>query len=49
MHISGTERLFSVKYVFGEAKKLPRIFYSLRKTKNLLGDRSMHVQFSKLI
>ena len=47
MHISGTQRLFSVKYLFGEAK-LPRIFYSLRKTKNLLDDRSMHVQFSKL-
>ena len=36
MHISGTQRLFSVKYLFGEAK-LPRIFCSLRKTKNLLG------------
>ena len=44
MHISGTQRLFSVKYLFGEASaKLPRIFYSLRKTKNLLDDRSMHV------
>ena len=48
MHISGTQRQFSVKYLFGEAK-LPRIFYSLRKTKHLLDDRSMHVQFSKLI
>ena len=48
MHISGTQRLFSVKYLFGEAK-LPRIFYSLRKTKNLLEDRSMHEQYSKLI
>ena len=38
MHISGTQRQFSVKYLFGEAK-LPRIFYSLRKTKNLLDDR----------
>ena len=27
-----TQRLFSVKYLFGEAK-LPRIFYSLRKAK----------------
>ena len=48
MHISGTQLQFSVKYLFGEAK-LPRIFYSLRKTKHLLDDRSMHVQFSKLI
>ena len=45
MHISGTQRLFSAKYLFGEVK-LPRIFYSLRKTKNLLDDHSMHVQFS---
>jgi len=45
MHISGTQRLFSVKYLFGEAK-LPRIFYSLRKTKNLLDDRSIHEQLT---
>ena len=35
MHISSTRRLFSVKYLFGEAK-LPRIFSGLNKTKNLL-------------
>ena len=48
MHISGTQQLFSVKYLFGEAK-LPRIFYSVKKTKNLLDDRSVHVQYSKLM
>ena len=48
MHISGTQRLFAVKYLFGEAK-LPRIFCSLWKTKNLLDDRSMDVIFLKLI
>ena len=48
MHISSTRRLFSVKYLFGEAK-LPRIFSSLNKTTNLLDDCSMHVQVSKLI
>ena len=48
MHISRTQRLFSVKYLFGEAK-LSRIFSRLSKTKNLLDDRSMHVQVSKLI
>ena len=48
MHISGTRRLFSVKYLFGEAKLL-RIFSSLNKTTNLLDHCSMHVQVSKLI
>lgn len=35
--------------ICSEKQKLHRIFYSLRKTKNLFDDRSMHVQFSKLI
>ena len=31
----GTQQQLSVKYLFGEVK-LPRIFYILRKVKNLL-------------
>ena len=29
----GTQRRFSVKYLFGQKQILPRIFYSLRTTK----------------
>ena len=32
----GTQRRFSVKYLFGQKQILPRIFYSLRTTKKFL-------------
>ena len=44
----GTQRLFSVKYRFGEAH-ITYNFPSLEDGKKVLDDRSIHVQFSKLV
>ena len=44
----GTQRLLSVKYLCGEAN-IARIFFFLRTAKKFLDERSIHVQFSKLI
>ena len=46
--IRGTQRLFSVKYRFGEAH-IAWNFLLLEDGKRFLDDRSIHVQFSKLV
>ena len=42
----GRQRLFSLKYLFGEAN---RIFFCLRTAKKFQDEHSIHVQCSKLI
>ena len=44
----GNQRLFSVKYLFGEAK-IVHYDFQLEKGLIFLDDRSIHVQFSKVI
>ena len=46
--IKGTQRLFSVKYLFGEAN-IAYHFLFLENGLKFLDDRSIHVQSSKLI